>query len=152
MSSFEKFASTPILLSLQPEYFQLAIEGKKQYEYRTQFRDEPTTAVIYVSSPTKAIKGVFDFGKPVTGDTQKITEIAKEDPASSPESVRSYIQGSKPGYAVPIKEIFECDPITLKELRDNFPNFHPPQLYTLLENKPDLLQFLQDKIILKQKQ
>jgi predicted transcriptional regulator len=147
MSNFKKFASTPILLSLQPEYFQLAIKGKKQYEYRKQFRGEPTTAVIYVSSPTKEIKGVFDFGKPVTGDTQKITEIARQDPANDPESVRSYIQGSKPGYAVPIKKTFECDPITLKELRRNFPEFQPPQMYFLLNKKPELLRLLQNNLI-----
>jgi predicted transcriptional regulator len=146
MSNFEKFAPTPILLSLQPEYFQLAIKGKKQYEYRKQFRSEPTTAVIYVSSPTKAIKGVFDFGKPVTGDTKKITEIARQDPASNPESIRSYVQGSELGYAVSIKDSFECDPITLKELRRNFPEFQPPQMYFLLNKKPELLHFLQNNL------
>ncbi|MDW8556209.1 hypothetical protein [Staphylococcus xylosus] len=47
-------------------------------------------------------------------------------------------------YAMEIEKVQKIEPISLKDLRNNVPNFTAPQSYILLENNKVLCKFLKD--------
>ena len=47
-----------MLLSFKPEVYEKIKSGKKKFEHRRNFPDEPIMAYMYVSAPVKAIKGI----------------------------------------------------------------------------------------------
>ncbi|MFR3096621.1 hypothetical protein [Mediterraneibacter sp.] len=47
-----------MLLSFKPEVYEKIKSGKKKFEHRRNFPDEPIMAYMYVSAPIKAIKGI----------------------------------------------------------------------------------------------
>lgn len=54
-----------MLLSLKPEVFQNVQSGKKIYEHRRVFPDEPIKAYIYISRPIQALAGIMYLGNKV---------------------------------------------------------------------------------------
>ena len=46
------------ILSFKPEVYEKIKSGKKKFEHRRNFPDEPIMAYMYVSAPVKAIKGI----------------------------------------------------------------------------------------------
>ena len=49
------------------------------------------------------------------------------------------------GYAIPIKKIIPIQEISLNELKKIFSDFVPPQSYYILDKKPKLLNFLNNR-------
>lgn len=47
-----------MLLSFKPEVYEKIKSGKKIFEYRRNFPDEPIIGDMYVSAPVKAITGI----------------------------------------------------------------------------------------------
>ena len=52
-----------MLLSFKPEVYEKIKSGKKKFEHRRNFPDEPIMAYMYVNAPIKAIKGIVYLGK-----------------------------------------------------------------------------------------
>ena len=52
-----------MLLSFKPEVYEKIKSGKKKFEHRRNFPDEPIMAYMYVSAPVKAITGIVYLGK-----------------------------------------------------------------------------------------
>lgn len=130
-----------LLLSLQPKYWQLILEGKKKYEYRRSFRLEAVRAYIYVSSPRQEVAGFIDFGVPIIGAPNEIAEIAERQASGSRQDILDYLKGKDVGYAIPILLFEEMTPVSLAELRSRF-DFAPPQSYQVLDNNPELRDFI----------
>lgn len=131
-----------ILLSLKEEYFDEIKSGKKRYEYRKRYVETPSVAYIYCSSPVQAIKGIVQFDAPIVGTPEEISAISEEETGEG-KLTAEYLKGRDKGYAIPVLSWTELPPITLQEIQFHFPNFAPPQSYYRLDNKPDLLQFLE---------
>ena len=131
-----------LLLSIQHEYYVQIKNGSKKYEYRRIFRNDPTTTFLYVASPYQTVSALATFGQPFVGSVEAISKLAEEQRKGGGESITRYMAGLTRGYAVPIESFEEIEPVTLKELRDRFPEFTPPQSYIVLNNYPNLLSFL----------
>lgn len=54
-----------MLLSFKPEVYEKIKSGKKIFEHRRNFPDEPIMAYMYVSAPVKAITGIVYLGKDI---------------------------------------------------------------------------------------
>ena len=54
-----------MLLSFKPEVYEKIKSGKKKFEHRRNFPDEPIMAYMYVSAPIKAIKGIVYLGSDI---------------------------------------------------------------------------------------
>ena len=91
-----------LLLSLQPRYWPMFLDGSKRYEYRRTFRTDAVQAYIYLSTPRKAICGWVDFGIPIVDTPEKIAELAERQCAGSRQPMLDYLQGSARGFAIPI--------------------------------------------------
>ena len=75
-----------MLLSFKPEVYEKIKSGKKKFEHRRNFPDEPIMAYMYVSAPIKAIKGIVylrkrhllsDWREEFKNDKEAIVRIEK---------------------------------------------------------------------------
>lgn len=131
-----------IFLSFKPEYFLPLKFGLKKYEYRKRFCDEDTIAYLYLSGKSREVIGMMKLGKPIRLDKTRDNYVNYPDTL---RRVDEYIL-NRDIYAIPIISLaLFKSPISLNEIRDNIPNFMPPQMYYLLENNKVLKDFLEKR-------
>lgn len=126
-----------IILSLQPEPYEMILQGIKKHEFRRKFPVVPVNAFIYVSSPVKAIQGYIEFGEPIVDEVERLGLIAEEEGSGTVSGISSYMKGLKKGFAIPIRSIREIEPLPLEELKQKY-LFAAPQLYITADSKPEL--------------
>lgn len=129
-----------IFLSFRPEYFKPLLYGIKKYEYRKKFCNEETKAYLYLSGKIKQVVGIVELGKPIRLDLTRDNYIAYKETL---KRVDKYIL-TRDVNAIPIKSLslFE-KPLGLEEIRNEIPNFMPPQMYFILNNNPTLKELLE---------
>ena len=129
-----------MLLSFNPEVYDNIKSGKKIFEHRRNFPDEPIMAYMYVSAPIKAIKGIVylrkrhllsDWREEFKNDKEAIVRIEKYQ-----ELYR---------YAMEINEFQETTEISLGDLRRDVLGFVTPQMYIYLDGT-ELLDYIENKI------
>ncbi len=121
-----------LLFSIRPEYSQLILKGKKTIELRKRLpKKECKFCVIYESSPTKGIVGIFEI-KSI--EAKPVSEISAREmkEASVPEAFfREYYHDHETGVLVKIASSKSLPTIGLKSLRSNH-DFNPPQDFMYL--------------------
>ncbi len=145
-----------LLISLAPRYAHaILITRIKKYEYRRgSFIYRPISVFIYATLPKKkedknfsngAVIGLVKFGSPIIGIEAVIRCKEKEEPGSS-KYMKNWLEGFNFASAHPISYV-HCfrQPISLNELKNRFPKFHPPQKYLRLDRKPEILDFLKKR-------
>lgn len=129
------------IMSFWPSVYNRIKSKNKFFEYRRSFPKDCTFAYMYVSKPIKSICGLVHFGNKYTLDEMKDifsnNKMMLEQINSSPTTYK---------YALEIVGFQEIQPITLQELRENIPNFRPPQSYLILENNLPLKYYIEDNI------
>ena len=128
-----------MLLSMQPQWFNLVADGTKIYEYRKNFPNEEIVAYIYVSSPDKAIKAIMHFGRRI--------ELAEwENKYSNRKAVLNRIEKYKENnrYAVEVVTVELIDPIPLSDIKNNVQGFIAPQMYYFLEEGTTLTTYIHE--------
>ena len=124
-----------ILLSLNVQ------SGKKIYEHRRVFPNEPVKAYIYISRPIQALSGIMYLGNKVYIEEWK--EKYKED-ADVQIRIEDYLKHHK--VAMEIQRFQNTSLIELMDLKTDFPNFLIPQMYYYLDDHP-LLQYLENNLV-----
>lgn len=133
--------SNYVLLSLQEQPYLDIKSGIKIYEYRTRYQKVPTTAFVYVSQKVKKIMGIMEFGSPIIGSAEEISSISEKIKPGSYDVMMEYMKKGV-GYAIPVKQLTEIEPVSLKDLRCKIKGFTVPQSYYMLNNKKELLEYL----------
>lgn len=129
-----------MLLSFKPEVYEKIKSGKKKFEHRRNFPDEPIMAYMYVSAPIKAIKGIVYLGK------RHLLSDWKEEFKNDKEAVvriEKYQELYR--YAMEIDEFQDTTEILLGDLRRDIPGFVAPQMYIYLDGT-ELLDYIENKI------
>lgn len=135
-----------IFLSFRPEYFKPLLYGIKKYEYRKRFCNEETKSYLYLSGKSRQVIGVMELGKTIRLDLTRNNYL---DYQETLKRVDEYIL-SKDINAIPIKSLTLFDnPISLDEIRNEIPNFMPPQMYFVLDNHPKLKFLLEQQSLNK---
>lgn len=142
--SFFEDCKKYVLLSLREEYYNQMLAGSKKYEYRTRFLKEETIAYIYISKTYKKIVAKIEFGEPIIGNAKEIATIAEKEQPGSYQDMIDYMYNDI-GFAIPIKKIIPIEEVSLEELKEKFPDFVPPQCYYILDKKPELLNYLNNR-------
>ena len=142
--SFMDMERKTVLMSLREEYYQQILNGTKKYEYRTRYLKEESNAYIYISKTRKSIVAKINFGEPIIGDAKTIALIAEEEQTGSFNDMIAYFYKNI-GYAIPIESVTIIDDIDLIQLKKDFPNFVVPQSYYILDKKPELLSYLDER-------
>lgn len=141
-----------ILVSLMPQYAHLLVHGKKRYEYRRgKFIDKPATAYVYATRPksredaglpSAQVVAVVKLGAPRIGIDEAV-RAKEEEQTGSEQMMREWLRGFTTASTHPIEAVHVLDePIELDELLRQFPGFHPPQRYLILNRNRPLLEFL----------
>ena len=128
------------LLSFKPEVYEKIKSGKKIFEHRRNFPDEPIMAYMYVSSPVKAVTGIVYLGKRhLLSDWREEFKNDKDAVARIEKYQESY------RYAMEIDEFQETTEISLDDLRHAVPGFVAPQMYMYLDGT-ELLEYINKHI------
>lgn len=122
-----------ILLSIKPEYSKLIFKGEKTIELRRRFPDlEGGYVLVYESSPTKEITGLFKVKKTYMKDIKDLEEFSEKARVTK-TFINEYFKGKEKGVAIEIEKVFEFEEkISLEKLRVEG-HFHPPQNFRYLE-------------------
>ena len=105
-----------MLLSFKPEVYEKIKSGKKKFEHRRNFPDEPIMAYMYVSAPVKAITGIVYLGK-----RHLLSDWREEfcDDKDAVARIDKYQESYR--YAMEIDEFQETTEILLDDLRRDVP-------------------------------
>lgn len=129
-----------MLLSFKPEVYEKIKSGKKKFEHRRNFPDEPIMAYMYVSAPIKAIKGIVYLGK-----RHLLCDWKEEFKNDKEAVVRIEKYQELYRYAMEIDEFQDTTEISLGDLRRDIPGFVAPQMYIYLDGT-ELLDYIENKI------
>lgn len=127
------------VMSFWPSIFLKINNQEKLVEYRRVFPKNCTYAYMYISKPIKAISAIIYFKKmhsleewkKIYGSNKEVLDRINTFPSSY-------------RYAMEIEKIQKIEPISLRDLQNNVPDFTAPQSYILLENNKVLCEFLKD--------
>ncbi|MFY1683622.1 hypothetical protein ACN265_18995 [Micromonospora sp. WMMD730] len=136
----------PVLMSLNPIYFDLIWAGEKRHEFRRRFlTGQSVRWYVYLTAPVSRLGAVIDLGPAVVDTPQRIADIAEQARAGNGASVFEYVQDLPQAFASPIQRVVQYPGMPLDQLKVELGSFHPPQGYTRLRNHPDLLSIC-DKV------
>lgn len=128
-------------MSFWPSVYNKIQNQIKLIEYRRRFPKDSEYAYMYISKPVKAICAIIYFGK-----IHSLSDWKNEYASNEEISNRIKSFSSKYQYGAEILSVQPIVPITLESLRNNVPNFHPPQSYILVENNECLDRYLRENI------
>ena len=122
-----------IILSINPEYVDKIITGKKRFEYRTKIpKKEVDKIIIYCTFPTMKILAEADIKKILALPPKELWERTKKRSGISEEKYFEYFKGRDIAYAFALGKINKfAQP---KELSD-FGCMNPPQSFVYVNKK-----------------
>jgi predicted transcriptional regulator len=136
-----------VLMSLNPEYYELIWQGLKRHEFRRRYlADRPTTWFVYLTVPVSTLAAVIDLDPAIVDAPRRIADLAEQSRTGNGESVYEYLKDLERGFAIPIKRVREYPGFTAEELTEMLGSFHPPQGYTLIDRHPALASVC-DKLV-----
>jgi predicted transcriptional regulator/GNAT superfamily N-acetyltransferase len=137
--------SRTLILSLLPQYADLIMQGRKTVEFRRKFsqRHAGAKVLFYVSKPVQA----FLLSARISHVDQKATDSLwwahKDNGGISKETFSTYFAGAGYGFALALENVRPLSaPITLQHVRKAWPEFRPPQAFSILEPGSPLTRVL----------
>ncbi len=129
------FDRRDVLFSVKPFYANKILDGEKTVELRRKFPEtvrKGTVAVIYSSSPVRAVVGVARIESVSRLSLSEIWKLHGEAACITKRDFESYFTGLRFGYAIglaEVRELINC--VSLAKLRCAF-GIAPPQSYRYL--------------------
>jgi predicted transcriptional regulator len=122
-----------MLLSIRKPYSQLIMIGRKTFELRKRLpRVKCKYALIYETSPTKAIIGVFEISSILFRKVDEIWEMTKGKACISEVDFRNYYKNKDYGVAFQIQRVIPLDKkIKLSEIGVDY----TPQDFAYVDKK-----------------
>lgn len=121
-----------VVFSIKPDYCDKIVDGAKTIELRRRFpMSVPvgTTALIYATSPTRALFGIAEIGRVHRRAPSEIWDTFGDRACIQRKDFDSYFEGVECGYAIELNHARRLRrPLGLTELRDRF-SFEPPQSF-----------------------
>lgn len=116
-----------LLLSINPEYVESILKGKKLYEYRKfRCRNDVDKIIIYATAPQKQIVGEVEIANILEGSPIDIWEKTKEYSGITYNFFSKYYEGKRKAFAYQLKNLVVYDkPLTLNDIGVS----HAPQSY-----------------------
>ncbi|ODS34770.1 MAG: putative phage protein [Candidatus Scalindua rubra] len=133
-----------VLLSIKPKYADKIFKGTKTVELRRFCPKviEGDLVLVYVSSPVKALVGEFEVGKIIKARPDLLWKKVQNYACINRKEFNSYYTGAIVGYGIFLKKAWQLtEPLHLENLKEKWPNFHPPQIYHYLT--PQQVDFYQ---------
>jgi predicted transcriptional regulator len=125
-----------LLISIKPKYAELIFNGEKTVELRRVCPkvNKGDLALIYISSPTKAICGGFKVDSIISESPKKLWEQIGNCSGINKKEFALYFKDVDVGYGITFHEVWSLPaPIKLESIKSELPEFHPPQSYRYLK-------------------
>lgn len=133
-----------LLLSIKPEYASKIFSGEKTVELRrvrTRLTQDDIV-LVYVSSPTKALVGLFEVENIIQKrielqqDIKTYWKLVYQKAGISSQDFEKYYQGASFFVGIFLRNPRKFDvSINLENLRKYIPEFTPPQSYRYLKEQ-----------------
>ena len=130
-----------MILSFKPNVYDKIYNGIKIFEHRRNFPNESIMAYMYVSKPVRAITGIV-----ILNNRHKLIDWENEFNDDKEALKRIYEYEKSYRYAMEISEFQETNRISLDDLKKDIENFVTPQSYIYLDNRPDLLNYIEERV------
>lgn len=125
-----------LLLSVKPKYANLIVDRKKTIELRRRVPriHKGAEVFIYSTSPEKALIGGATISEVRTiRPDWELARYLQIETRVTESKFREYFKGATRAVLVELRRAFKtANPIPLNVLRDNWPNWNPPQSYGYL--------------------
>ena len=125
-------ARRDIVFSIKPDYCDKIVSGTKTVELRRRFPASilpGTTALIYATSPTRALLGIAEIGDVHHVAPREIWDTFSKRAGITRKEFNNYFEGVERGYAIELRRARRLPrALELSELRRRF-NFEPPQSF-----------------------
>lgn len=122
------------VMSIHPKFAKAIFDGRKKYEFR-KCRIDPSVShvLVYATSPTQRVIGVFEVGGIVEGSPRSLWERYADVSGIPSSEYRDYYSGSKKAYAIAVKApVLLEHPVALKEVS---PGLCAPQSFCYCSSK-----------------
>ncbi|MDI1296289.1 MAG: XRE family transcriptional regulator [bacterium] len=121
-----------VVFSIKPEYSRKIASGEKTVELRRRFPmsvPAGTTALIYETSPTRALSGIAEIGEVHKRSPLEIWNAFGDRACIARTDFDAYFAGADRAFAIELTHGRPLPrPLELSELRDRF-SFEPPQSF-----------------------
>ena len=135
-----------LLISIRPRFAEMIFAGSKTVELRRVCPKifPGDLALVYVSSPTKELRGGFEVGKIISASPPVLWQKVGKRSGITRKEFLAYFHGKAKGHALIIKRAWKLPaPVCLKSLRRGKGGFRPPQNFHYLNrNESSLLASL----------
>ena len=140
-SPLEAYASgpVPVVMSLDPPWYELMWTGQKTFEFRRRFlTGSPAQWFVYLTAPENRLCAVIDLDVAIEGSPDRIAQIAERMHVGSGATVQPYLarKGRLVGYAMPIQRVRQYTGFAAAELERMLNEVCPPQGYIRLDQHP----------------
>ncbi len=107
-----------MLLSINPEYVESILQGKKIYEYRKfRCRDDVDKIIIYATAPQKQVVAEADIADIIEDDILSVWRQTKKYSGITYTFFRKYYKGKKKAVAYHLKNIVIYEkPLALEDI------------------------------------
>lgn len=107
-----------MLLSINPEYVESILQGKKIYEYRKfRCRNDVDKIIIYATAPRQQVVAEAEIADIIEDDILSVWQRTKKDSGITYAFFRKYYKGKKRAVAYKLKNIVEYEkPLALKDI------------------------------------
>ncbi len=136
-----------ILLSFSPECYKDLSSGRKIYEHRKRFFDEPVIAYIYLGLPYRQIVAKIHLGKREEL-SDWLTKYSYD--VEAVERINDYLTRNR--FAMPIYSFQEIEPIDARLMEYVIDGFRVPISYMFLDDKPELFNYIKSREVIKGKE
>jgi predicted transcriptional regulator len=133
-------SAEPVLMALNPAFYELIWQGRKRHEFRRRFLEgRPVRWFVYLNAPVSRLAAVMDLGPAIVDVPERIAAIAEAARPGNGASVLDYVGDLDRAFAIPILSVTEYPGVPAGELRAELGAFHPPQGYVRLAQHRPLL-------------
>ena len=133
-------SAEPVLMALNPEFYELIWRGLKTHEFRRRFLEGRLVRwFVYLNAPAARLAAVIDLGPAIVDVPERVAAIAEAARPGNGASVLEYVRDLDRAFAIPILSVTEYPGVPVAELRSELGAFHPPQGYVRLAQHRPLL-------------
>ena len=130
----------PVLMALNPEFYELIWRGQKTHEFRRRFLEGRRVRwFVYLNAPVSRLAAVIDLGPAIVDVPERIAAIAEAARPGNGASVLEYVRDMDRAFAIPILRVAEHPGLSAADLRAELGSFHPPQGHVRLAQHRQML-------------
>lgn len=117
------------LMSLRPKYADLILVGEKTIELRRRAvgLKAGDKVLVYASGPVMEVRGSFIVSGVVRLPLNELWRLVRGRASVTRKEFDEYFEGLQEGFAIEIESARQQPSVSLAQLREVWPGFHPPQ-------------------------